>query len=245
MNALGPVVSNRLTDERAAHTAMKPHLAQRLAQLTARATPLGLVATDGAGRMAFSPNYTRPGQQIACKPVALPPITWACEAALPDGIGAEWKTTGAIVNGSRVYVTATQEQFFDLGVDAEAARRLMATPCVVTHLGAVDTDIREEHDTQSLGWRVETAWLRLADAPAADFDPLSGPLQVGDRIEKLEGAYRGSIGVVVQLRGRANDGMAVRWESGSALNRDNGRWHDPAAVAASRSSWRILQRGAS
>jgi hypothetical protein len=68
--ALGCVVGNRLAD--AQKTTIKPHLRERLALVSRRATAFGLVATGQDGRLSFVPNYlTRDREAIEGRSMAM------------------------------------------------------------------------------------------------------------------------------------------------------------------------------
>ena len=68
--ALGCVVGNRLAD--AQKTTIKPHLRERLALASRRATAFGLVATGQDGRLSFVPNYlTRDREAIEGRSMAM------------------------------------------------------------------------------------------------------------------------------------------------------------------------------
>jgi hypothetical protein len=162
--ALGPVVGNSLRGHNEHHP--KPHLRQRLVELSVRTAPLGLV-TCSEGRLSFAPNYILAAAQQARQ-----------AAPLPDGLGADWKTFGSISNGSRVAIQCTPEQLQAIGVSEVCAKRIAGKTGEVAHLGTSNSGVRF----------ADGLWLVLPNhflTPLPAFDPFTESLAVGDYVEVI------------------------------------------------------------
>jgi hypothetical protein len=223
LNALGPVIGNRLAD---AHRAtLKPHLHQRLALLTRRSTPLGTVATGADGRLSFAPGYLA-SQESAPLPAA--PEAEDCTFLL----------------GARVRVTATLEELSSYDHEPFPALAAWAVQGreggVVEHvlyglLGLVGVEL---DGMAGLVWGFMPEHLARACPAEGDgereamesgpsFDPYGEPLALGDTVQGMDGR----IGRVTLVQAQR---LGVVFERGSAWCGDM-NW---------RASFRLLAKAA-
>ncbi|WP_157270608.1 hypothetical protein [Azohydromonas aeria] len=181
LNALGPVIGNRLAG---AHRAtLKPHLRERLALLARRCTPLGTIDTDADGRLSFIPK----GDRLR---------GWTHVGSTPHTLPAS-----AFRPGQRVRVHATAAQLLAQEVYAfepeEVAAVLDGEGVVMEDggcaaLGLVVVAMKSEP------WAFMPAFLRLVPAAEGDdeceamtsgpaFDPYREPLALGDTVQGTDG----------------------------------------------------------